>query len=220
MTKRKLGLISVGQSPRSDDVATLLGEQFQVLEYGLLDDYTHQEVEELFSPGPKEVVLRPRMRQGPPTRVAARHIGRLLQEAIPRLEEQDCELILVYGQGIYPPLRHRVPLLEPYKLIRGVLAALCGGQTVGIVVPDPQMIASLPEEFPELALRGFSANAYHTDKALLRAEFAAFDGDGVDLWFLNCGSFTAEDKNLLRELTGKPVILSRSITDKIILELA
>jgi|GEM_PF-1726141 len=217
--RRKLAVLSIGQTPRSDDIVDILRKYYDVSEYGCLDTYTLDEANKKFGPTPEDVVLRPRMRSGPPARVAAKYIDQMLQGVIPQAEADGCEVLLPFCLGAFPDFAHRALFVKPYDVCHGILSALGKGFCVGIVVPDKQMENSLGQEFPDLKFKSFTASPFFDDESM-RKDFENFDHEGVDFFFLNCASFNETDREILKEVTGKPVILSRAIIELVCKELS
>ena len=78
MKKKKLAVITIGQSPRvdmTDDVRSRLPQDIEMVEYGALDPYTLQEVTERFRPLPGDEVLVSRMRDGRQAKFAGRCVN-------------------------------------------------------------------------------------------------------------------------------------------------
>ena len=64
-----IGLITVGQAPRSDvvpDMAAILGGDVEIVEAGALDGLTREEIAPLAPEGDDEIIV---------TRLARRHVG-------------------------------------------------------------------------------------------------------------------------------------------------
>ncbi len=86
---RKIGLITIGQSPRVDVVPEIKEElrdvEVEVVECGALDKLSKDEIRAL-APGEGEYVLVTRLRDGTEVRVAREKILPLMQGCIDSLE--------------------------------------------------------------------------------------------------------------------------------------
>lgn len=88
--KRKIGVITIGQSPREDVLAEmrpLLGENIEVLQAGALDGLTQEEVA-LFVPKENDIVLVSKLRNGNSVKFGESYILPRLQQCIEKLESE------------------------------------------------------------------------------------------------------------------------------------
>ncbi|WP_347354356.1 AroM family protein [Acetoanaerobium noterae] len=116
--KRKLGAITIGQSPRDDvipEMIELLGDDIEVLQAGALDGLTLEEIEK-FTPEKGDYVLVSKLRDGSSVKFAERHILPRLQECIDKLENEGADIILFICTGVFPDIfESTVPILYPQK---------------------------------------------------------------------------------------------------------
>jgi len=217
--KKTLALISIGQSPRTDDIAAVLSEQFDVTEYGLLDGCTLEDAEARFGPVGGEPILRPRMRTGRPAVIAQRYIDDMMRDAVRIADEAHSDLIVPFCISAFPDYESRALFVKPFDVCRSFLYAVAKGSRVGIVMPDKRMELTLPEEFPALDFRPFSVSPHMPDKQM-EEELRGMDFRGIDQFFLNCASFDRADKAVFRRVADKPVVLARSVLEKALFELA
>ncbi len=88
--KRKLGTITIGQSPRDDVIPEMLpylGENVEVIQAGALDGLTYEEILE-FEPKEGDYVLVSKLRDGRSVKFAEKHILPRLQNCIDKLEAE------------------------------------------------------------------------------------------------------------------------------------
>lgn len=93
---KKLGLITIGQSPRTDvtpDLDPIFGPDIQLCQAGALDGLTAQEIA-AFAPEEGDYVLISRLRDGSSAVFAEKHILPRLQQCIYDLEAKGVELIM------------------------------------------------------------------------------------------------------------------------------
>ena len=101
---KKLGLITIGQSPRTDvtpDLAPIFGPDIQLCQAGALDGMTAQEIA-AFAPEEGDYVLISRLRDGSSAVFAEKHILPRLQQCIYDLEAKGVELIMFLCTGSFP----------------------------------------------------------------------------------------------------------------------
>ena len=118
--KKKIGAITIGQSPRTDvipEMQEILGEKVVILEAGALDGLTKEDIEK-FQPGENDYVLVSRLNDGSHVKFGKSHIIPRLQNCINNLEEQGAELIIVICTGYFGSLlTSKVPLIYPQKIL-------------------------------------------------------------------------------------------------------
>ena len=207
----KVGAITIGQAPRTDvtkDILPLLGEEVELIQAGGLDGLTREEIQ-AFAPGPDDYVLISRLQDGSSVIFAERFILPRLQNCIDKLEEQGVEMILFLCTGDFPAVFHsKVPLIFPCKVLNGLVPALAGRSRIAVVTPTPQQVAQ--SEIP--------ASPYGSPEELDRAARQAAEMD-VDLVVMDCIGYSAEMKAKFHEISGKPVILSRTLATRVLMEL-
>lgn len=219
----KVGAITIGQSPREDvleDLRPLMGDGVELLQAGALDGLTREDIE-AFAPGPEDYVLISRLRDGSSVMFAERYILPRLQQCIDRLEAQGAELILFLCTGDFPAVFHaRVPLIFPCKVLNGLVPALASRGRIAVVVPTPQQVAQSEQKWKQYVQESTAlpASPYGSREELDGAARAAAELD-VDLVVMDCIGYTTGMKERFRRLSGKPVILSRTLAVRAMMEL-
>lgn len=219
---KKIGLITIGQSPRADviaDIGPLFSPDVTLLQAGALDGLTAQDIA-AFAPAPGDYVLISRLRDGSSAVFAEKFILPRLQNCIDLLEEQGAELILFLCTGSFPSFLSHVPLVFPCQVLNGIVPALSNHSSIAVVTPTPEQEAQCAEKWQNYvdSVLVVPASPYGDPKEL---EFACerIAGSSADLVVLDCIGYTAAMKDYVRERTGKPVILSRTIAARVVMEL-
>jgi protein AroM len=209
MAMTKIGLITIGQSPRTDvtsTIKTMLGQSIDMVEKGALDGLTKNEIERL-APKAGDYVLVTRLRDGTSVKVARRRVMPRVQKCIEELEGMDVDFNVLLCTGEFHRLKAKKPLIMPEALITNVVLCIRGGK-IGVVVPEREQIPSVKRKWRK---KGVSvvigcANPYGDVKGLEEAAlFLA--GENVDLVVLDCIGFTPKAGEIFRRLTRKPVLL-------------
>lgn len=102
----RLGLITIGQSPRQDivqDMLPILGSSHELLQRGALDNLTATQLQNL-APNPGEQVLVSSLQDGTSVVMAETKVVNLLQDCIQELEKKRCTM---YPSSLYRRLSHR-----------------------------------------------------------------------------------------------------------------
>lgn len=169
---------------------------------------------------PGDEVLVTRMADGTPVRVAEQLIVPRLQTQIDRLAGRGAEIIALACTGEFPDFRCSKLLLRPQKVLYHVTASLAGGSSLGVLVPDPHQIRAAERRWREVASRvKVEAASAYGDTALIEESASRLGAWGANLLVMDCIGYTVGMKDRVKQLTGIPVILARSILARVIAEL-
>ena len=219
----KIGAITIGQSPRDDiirDIRPLLGEQIHLLQAGGLDGLSRGEIE-AFAPQPGDYVLITKLRDGNSVVFAERYILPRLQACIDKLEEEGVQMILFLCTGDFPPVFHsKVPLIFPCKVLNGLIPALASRGKIAVVTPTQQQVAQAEKKWRVYVaeMTAIPASPYGPLEELDQAARQAAELD-VDLVVMDCIGYTVEMKERFQAVSGKPVVLSRTLAARVVTEL-
>lgn len=210
----KVGMVTIGQSPRVDvitEIKELIFGEIEIVEKGALDGLTLKEVER-FEPKEDDEILVTRMRDGTEVTIGQSFILPRLQEKIAELGKEDVTLITLLCAGEFLHLQSEKPLIIPEKLISGVLSSISIKGRLGVMVPlQRQVNTAIVEAFQGLGFRtiGVAASPYKDGEAIVEAA-ERLKGE-VELTVMSCFGYNLEMKRTVREITGRPVILARSL---------
>ncbi len=219
---RKIGAITVGQSPRVDvmpDLEPLL-QGVEIIQRGALDGMTREDLQAI-EPKNNEYVLVTRLRDGSSVRLAEKHILPRIQKHIDELCAQDVDGILMLCTGEFPKFSCLKPLLYPQVLLQHFMAGVIGDQVLGILSPDQSQILQSKKRWHENGVKDVlvaAASPYETvDQVIAKA--VQLKADGAQLLVLDCIGYTQAMKDAIREKTGIPVILGRTVAARAAAEL-
>jgi len=219
---KKLGLITIGQSPRTDvlpDIEPIFGREIELHHAGALDGLTKEEIASL-APEDGDYVLISRLRDGSHAVFAERCILPRLQSCIDKLESEDVSMILFLCTGAFPVFQSRVPLYFPCQILNGTVPALASRSRIAVVTPKAEQLEQTAEKWREsVAYTKVVAASPYGDAAELDAAAEQVSKLDVDLAVLDCIGYTLEMKRRFRKMSGKPVVLSRTIAARAVMEL-
>jgi protein AroM len=219
----KLGMVTVGQSPRTDILPAMmegLGQDVQVTEKGALDGLSPEEVRSL-SPIGRTARLCTRLSNGTEVVVAKDRIIPMVQAKIDALNREGVELIVLLCTGQFPRFESRCLVLEAQKIVdRCVEAVICNQNTMGLVIPLREQTEPARQQLCHITsqITVVTASPYGPRREVHRAAEALRDKN-VDLVVMHCMGFTRSHRKIVREITKKPVILANSVVARIIGEL-
>lgn len=214
----KLGLITIGQSPRSDVVPEMkpyLGET-EIVELGALDGLSLKEIEAL-SPKEGEPVLVSRLKDGTQVKLNGDAIAQRLKDCVRKLESE-VDIIGLLCTGEFKNLSSSKLLIEPSLLLTKAVEAL-NVTKLGVLIPDPAQekmtLSKWQGKAREIKISSASPYAGKEEDFLNAGERLR----GCDLIVLDCIGYSLKVKRLIRRIIGKPTILPRTLMARVIGEL-
>lgn len=220
----KIGAITVGQAPRVDvtaDIMDILGPGVELLERGGLDGLTREEIA-AFAPQGDDYVLVSRLVDGSSVTFAEKYVIPRLQAAIDELEAAGVKLIMVFCTGAFPAeLTSNVPMLFPNDLIQAVVPLLTKRSSIITVTPSPLQIEQNQQKWQDYVktCRTIAVSPYDGIEAVTEAARQIADSD-ADLIVLDCIGFTRQMRDLFAQVTGRPVVLPRTLLARVVAEIA
>jgi protein AroM len=220
---KKIGTVTIGQTPRTDvtaDLAPILGDDVEIVEAGALDGLSPEEIAR-FAPAAGDYILVTRLRDGSSVTVAEKYITPRIIEKIQSHFDQGISLVLLLCTGDFPGFEAGGLLIRPQRILFHTVRAVAGNQKLGILLPSPDQIPQGTERWGALGnpLKLLGASPYVDGPAAVRKAAGELRDWGVQLTVLDCIGYTKAMQEAVREITGKPVILGRGIAARVVKEL-
>jgi len=220
MGSRKIGFVTIGQSPRSDileDLKPFL-ETLKIMERGALDSLSSDEIEAV-APLPDETPYVSRLRDGSQVLLSPEKILQLLQKAVDSVVESGAEMVVVLCTGSLPTLQCPVPLLFPGRLLHGLVkGVLLPGGALGVVVPLSEQAATARESWNSITPHVHTASlSPYLDLAAEIEECQTLEG--CDLIVMDCLGYTTGHKAMLKRLLNIHTVLARTVMARAVQEL-
>jgi protein AroM len=218
-----VGLITIGQSPRSDvvpDMAALLGPGVAIREAGALDGLHRSEIHALAPTGDDEILVT-RLTDGSSVFVGKQKIVGLVEQRIAALERGGATLTALLCTGAFPRLRATRPLIQPHPVLLGTLRGLSWPGRLGVLTPS---VPHVPQTEARWRRDGFDPlvaplSPYEEeDPAAVRRAADAMQAGGAGLIVMDCMGFRRKTREELRGLTGVPVFLANLLLARLIAE--
>ena len=133
---------------------------------------------------------------------------------------KDCEILALLCTGRFPELASRRVLLTPDALLDGVVNGIHGVKTMGVLIPSKEQLGQMSNRWKQDGRKIVveSASPYSIEDTITPSAERLASSD-PDLIVLDCMGYTLKTKETVRKITGKPVILPRSVLAHSILEL-
>jgi protein AroM len=220
MGSRKIGFVTIGQSPRSDileDLKPFLGT-LKIIERGALDSLSSDEIEAV-APLPDETPYVSRLYDGSQVLLSPEKILHLLQKAVDSVVESGAEMVVVLCTGSLPTLQCPVPLLFPGRLLRSfVKGVLLPEGILGVVVPLSEQAATARESWNSITPHVHTASlSPYLDLAAEIEECQTLEE--CHLIVMDCLGYTTGHKAMLKRLLNIHAVLARTVMARAVQEL-
>jgi protein AroM len=221
---RTVGMVTVGQAPRTDvvpEMAKHLGSA-EIIERGALDGMTPREIESL-GPAANDELLVTRLSDGSSVFLSKRLVTPLVQKRIEELEGRGVALTVLLCTGSFHGLHARRPLVEPDKILLGMLRGIRFEGRLGVLTPSTRHV---PQTAARWQSYGFDAmvvplSPYESDHASDGPAAIADElrAGGVGLVVLDCIGFRRETRAELEMRLGVPVLVANLLVARLVAEL-
>ncbi|WP_110693659.1 AroM family protein [Salinicola halophyticus] len=213
----RLGIVTIGQAPRSDlhdDLATLLDRRVEIVERGALDALTLEQIERCYPVSDQPQVLVSRMRDGRQVTIAEPDLEPLLDTAIRAMASDDgVDAIVVLCTGELPDYHDLgLPVLSPKRLVRHGIQALFPSGRLLVMSPESRQMENTRArwEAAGFSVETLSASPYGDPAELERAAHEAASLE-CDLLYLDCMGYTLSQRQRIAELSGRRTITPRQL---------
>lgn len=220
----KIGAITIGQAPRVDvtaDILRIFDDSLELIQAGGLDGLTREEIAE-FAPGKDDYVLVSRLQDGSSVTFAERYILPRLQDAITRMEEEGCSLIMMFCTGSFPETlsTKKIPMIYPCELLNRLVPLMTKKSSIICMTPSPLQTEQCENKWRNYVkeVKAIAASPYGEWDALEQAAEEVKHMD-ADLIVLDCIGYTQKMKEMFAEKTGKKVVLPRTLLARVVSEL-
>jgi protein AroM len=217
-----IAMITVGQAPR-DDLVPYMQQVFSrpvaVWQAGVLDGLSREAMADL-APGPGEVGIVARLLDGSHVLLSHGKIRPRVQALVDRAVAQGVGLIVILCGADWSALRSPTLIVNPGKVFPAIVSALASGWRLGVIKPSPGQIEQARRQFADRGIDAVvtAASPYTGEQRLRDVREAAeqLKAAGVDLVWMTCVGMDEPMRAIVREVTGRPVILARTMLARII----
>jgi protein AroM len=223
MILKKIGMITIGQSPRVDivpEMREILGPEVEIVEAGALDGLTLEGVK-TFSPKKGDYILCTRMSDGAEVVVAKRFVLPRVQHCIDLLTARGAEILLLLCTGTFPRFSSKRLFIESQKILDHFILALHEeNERMGLLIPLTDQIVQARKKYGrlkgEMIIKVASPYALRDEVSLAAKELKKGDPHVI---VMHCMGYTQAMKKRVMEITGRPTVLARSLVARTLKEL-
>lgn len=215
-----LGLVTIGQAPRTDVVTSMLGPAVTGMyrEAGALDPLDSDQIDGL-APSAGESPLVTRLRDGSEVSVAKHRLMPHLQRAVARLESQGCNTICVLCTGEFPRLSRTALVIYPDRVVGHLVEAVLPVGTLGVVMPHAGQQAGMATKWttPTRSIVTAVASPYSSADRIA-SEVVRLEATGAQAIVLDCMGYDRRMQADARDATDLPVILANGVVGSVLQE--
>ncbi len=219
---KKVGFITIGQSPRQDvinEIIDILGIEIEVMECGVLDGLSPEEIKKIEVVGGDIFVTK--LRNGRQVKISVKSALMGVHECIKKLEEE-CHIIVILCTGAFPNIHSRRIIIEPSKLLKNIVNSIISKGKIGVLIPSEEQVGIALEKWRrdelEIVIEALSPYEKIDEDKVLEVS-RRFCQAQVDLIILDCIGYDISLKERIRNNTGLPVILPRTLIARTLGEL-
>lgn len=219
MSKGLIGVLTIGQSPRTDVMPSLekiLGEEIKLIERGALDRLKMEDMQ-LISPDLTEQTYISRLRNGEAVKIGKQRLLPLLQRELTELE-MSVEVVMMLCTGDFPTLNATKPIIYPDQILTHTVQAISPTGVLGLIIPLEEQKETLIEKWATCNLTLITEVASPYEKSDVKGAAERLQQHGADLIVLDCMGYNEHHKKMAIVGSGLPVILPRTLTARIALE--
>lgn len=220
----KIGAITIGQAPRVDvtaDILSIFDDSLELVQAGGLDGLTKEQIAE-FAPGKDDYVLVSRLTDGSSVTFAERYILPRLQNAIDKMEEEGCSLIMMFCTGSFPKTlsTKKIPMIYPCEILDRLVPLMTKKSSIICMTPSPLQVEQCENKWKNYVteVKAVAASPYGEWEDLEKAAEEIKNSD-ADLVVLDCIGYTQKMKVMFAEKTGKKIVLPRTLLARVVSEL-
>jgi protein AroM len=222
---RRIGVLTIGQAPRADDVVgelrQVLGPRYAITERGALDGLGPLEIERV-GPEPGHYLLISLLRNGQSVQLSKQKILSLLQQQIDAFGDDGVDAILLLCTGAFPEFKSERLIVQPQEALYHLALGLAGQRRrIGVLLPLADQLEQTRAKWGEHGVEPVlaAASPYTTEDEVTPAARDLAER-GADLIFMDCMGYSLAMKARAKAAAGGcPVILARSAIAHVLAEI-
>lgn len=207
---KKIGAITIGQSPRDDilpDLKKLMGVEMPIEVLGVLDNLEKEEIKKL-SPDRREDVLMTRLRDGESVVLGYGWVVKGIRKCLAELRTEGFEIIALLCTCHFSELEDEKGLIQISKLVEEKVKEMVKKGRLGVLIPSTEQILQSEKRWRRLGVKVIvaSASPYGQRDEVIPAVNSLAKRQ-ADLIVLDCIGYNLSVYKRIRKTTSIPVIL-------------
>lgn len=221
-----IGMATIAHSPREDVMPAMrryLPDGVRIAERGCLDGLRWEEVA-ILGPAEGEMGIVARLRDGSATLLSHRKILPRMQRCVDELiADEGAELVVILCGADWSEIQADRLVVNPGRLFPGVIGGLAHGRRLGIIKPSLGQVAQEQARYQAMGIEAVvtAASPYAGEERRVLARLAADElrTAECDLVWMTCIGMDGAMRDVVAEVTGKPVVLAQALLARVVGEL-
>ncbi|MCY9549342.1 AroM family protein [Lysinibacillus xylanilyticus] len=215
----KVGLLTIGQSPRSDITPTfeeIFDKDIEIVERGALDSLNEAQLLTVIARKEKNICVS-RLRDGRSIIMCRRKLLPLLQNELSKMQEE-VDMVIVLCTEDLPTLTCEKPIFYPNRIVTQAISAMSDQPKIGLIIPLEEQKRSVLEKWEGVSEDITVAVASPYDYSNFEEAARYLKDYRVDIIILDCMGYNEEHRQFVRKESGILTILPRTLVARIVLE--
>ncbi|MEN9762492.1 MAG: hypothetical protein RI906_2318 [Pseudomonadota bacterium] len=218
----KLGIATIGQSPRADIAAlfaAFVPKGTEVCLRGCMDGLSDDDIARR-PPESGDDTLYTRLRGDVDVKLSKRHVIERAPGVIKALRDDGCQAIVFACTGDFPPMPGDENVLFPSRVLNGLSQALLPRGRLGLLIPLPEQAAKLSAKWERTGL-SIQTEALRPSAGLdeARAAAARLAAGKPDLVVMDCMGYKPDMKAAVQSAVPVPTLLAITATGRVLAEM-
>ena len=213
MDKTRVGLLTIGQSPREDltpEIRPLLLPHIEIVEYGLLDHLSNEDIENM-NPAANEIPLVTRLRDGSQVQLSENKISELLPKAIDlMIAKMNVKAVGVLCTHEFPKIKFAFPTIFPFDYLQFLINRVLKPRKLGVVVPLENQVEMVKKKWKKKNTVVEVKSPYIEGKGW-KEIVENLAQEKVNAIFLDCIGYKLKDRQTIQRSIQIPILLPRAI---------
>lgn len=216
---RQIGVITIGQAPRTDlipEIEKFFPSDVEFIQHGVLDDFDEKKLEQI-KPEPGQTTLVSRLKDGTTATMAKEKIIPIVQQIIDDFNQDQVHLIILACTGEFKPFQSNVPIIYPDFLLNHVVQGVFRNKgQIGVIVPLREQSESIEKKWLSAGFQAktVASSPYQFDEQSLIKATNELEQMNFSTIVLDCIGYTQQMKDIVKIHSTKNVVLSRNILFK------
>ncbi len=211
--KLRVGLLTIGQSPRDDlvpEIKPLFLPHIEIVEYGLLDELSSEEIK-LLAPDTGEMPLVTRLKDGSQAQLGEKKINGLLHEAIDlMIENMKVKAIGILCTHEFSITKPSCPIVSPFHCLKFLVDEILEVGTLGVLVPLESQMERTKKKWEREKVIVEAKSPYVKGKTWKEIS-KIFVREKIEAIILDCIGYKIDDRRKIQYLIPVPALLPRAI---------
>jgi len=219
MTTGIVGVLTIGQSPRTDitpSIQAIMGPEITIVERGALDSLKEENLPQI-TPDNHDTTYISRLRNGKSVKIGKRKLLPLLQAELIELEKES-SVVLMLCTGDFPTLETTKTIIYPDRILNQTVTALLPKGSLGLIIPLEEQRETLVAKWEQKDLKIVVEVASPYEESDIRKASYALKEQGANIIVLDCMGYNERHKTDAVKGSGLPVLLPRTLVARIIAE--